>query len=325
MNVVEVLDKDAIPSIDEPSFGESYIGHDDDEVLVLEGDIPKAYPVRILNFHEIVNDTLGSPSESSNESDDGVDGEPVAVTWCPLCASAVVYERTVDGRVLTFGVSGKLADDDLVMYDRETESEWKQSLGECIAGEFEGEALTVKPAGMITWETFTEEYPEGVVLQPTDSPSEAASEDDEPAPIDYMDEPYAEYFESEEFGLMAHREGEGRSWGRDDLTAKAVVLGIEQGEEAVGYPEPRVREEGGVVIDTVGGTDVVVATSEEGMQAFENPGYEFESTDEGLQADGSVWDPVTGKSEDGRQLTRVPAQRLFAFTWQDDHGRDAFY
>jgi hypothetical protein len=311
MNVKNVLDKDAIPSIDDPVFGEEFVGHADDEVLVLDGERPKAYPLRILNFHEIVNDVVG--------------GDPVAVTWCPLCASAVVYERTVDGRVLTFGVSGKLADDDLVMYDRETESEWKQSLGECIAGEFEGTELTVRPAGIVTWETFREEYPDGVVLQPANAASEAASDDDEPAPVDYMDDPYEEYFTGEGFGLDAHRESGGRSWDRDDLGPKTVVLGIEHGGDAVGYPEPRVREAGGVVTDSVGGQAVVVVVSEDGINAFEDPGYEFEMTDGELNADETTWDPATGRSDDGRALTRVASRRLFAFTWQDDHGRTAFY
>ena len=312
MNVREVLETDAIPSIDDPSFGETYIGNDDDELLVLDAEVPRAYPLRILNFHEIVNDS--------------VDGDPVAVTWCPLCASAVVYERTVDGRVLTFGVSGKLADDDLVMYDRETDSEWKQSLGECIAGEFEGHELTVRPAGIITWETFTEQYPDGVVLQPTTMDSEAASDDDNPALVDYLEDPYEAYFESEEFGLLAHRKGEGRSWDREDLHPKEVVLGIEHDGEAVGYPEDRVREAGGVVTDTVGGRDIVVFATAKGFHAFENPGHEFEVLASGdVRGGGTVWNLVTGESEDGKRLERVPARRLFAFTWQDDHGLDAFY
>lgn len=311
MNVVDVLEKDAIPSIDDPVFGEAFLGDGDDEVLVLEGEVPTAYPIRILNFHEIVNDTVG--------------GDPVAVTWCPLCASAVVYERTVDGQMLTFGVSGKLADDDLVMYDRETGSEWKQSLGRCIAGEYEGEQLTVRPAGVVTWETFTEEYPDGVVLQPANAASEAASDDDQPAPVDYAEDPYDAYFEMEGFGLGAHRESGGRSWDREDVHPKEVVLGIEHDGDAVGYREARVREDGGVVTDTAGGLEVVVVASEDGLQAFEDPGYEFELVDGELRADGATWTPATGRSDDGRALTRVPAQRLFAFTWQDDHGRDAFY
>ncbi|MFC7058215.1 DUF3179 domain-containing protein [Halovenus salina] len=310
MDVISVLDKDAIPSIDDPTFGEEFVGTADDEVLVLDGEPPKAYPIRILNFHEIVNDRI--------------DGDPVAVTWCPLCASAVVYERTVDDQVLSFGVSGKLADDDLVMYDRETESEWKQSLGECIAGSLEGEELTVRPAPIITWERFRDDYPEGVVLQPATMKSEAASDDDQPAPVDYTDDPYEEYFGSEEFGLAAHRSGEGRSWDREDLSPKTRVLGIEHGDTAVGYPETRLRAAGGVVTDTVGGMDVVVVATD-GLHAFENPGYEFALVEDELRANGTVWDPATGRAGDGRRLRRVPAQRLFAFTWQDDHGPGAFY
>jgi hypothetical protein len=312
MNVRNVLSKDAIPSIDAPAFDSTYFGEPTDEVLVLAGDPPKAYPIRVLNFHEIANDR--------------VDGDPVAVTWCPLCASAVVYERTVDGRELTFGVSGKLADDDLVMYDRETGSEWKQSLGECIAGPLEGSQLTVRPAGVVTWETFAGEHPTGVVLQPPHTQSEAASDTDDPAPVEYETDPYREYFEGDGFGLGAHRDGESRSWDRDDLGPKTIVLGIEHGGAAVGYPVTRVREAGGVVVDTVGGLDVVVVATGDRIHAYEDPGHEFDPTPDGsLRADGTTWDPATGQSEDGRRLDRVPAQRLFAFTWQDDHGPDAFY
>jgi len=310
MEVRQVLEPDAIPSIDDPTFDTVYIGEPDDRVLTLDGDPPRAYPFRILDFHEIVNDT--------------VRGEALAVTWCPLCASAVVYERTVDGRELTFGVSGKLADDDLVMYDRETGSEWKQSAGECIAGPLTGRTLSVHPAGVLRWAAFTDAHPDGVVLQPPDLPSEAASDTDEPAPVAYDEEPYREYFEREGFGLDAHRGGEGRAWDRTDLDPKAVVLGIERGGEAVGYPAPRVRAAGGVVTDTVGDTPVVVFAATE-PHAFENPGHEFERVDGAFRADGTSWEPVTGESADGRTLDPVPARRLFAFTWQDDHGPGAFY
>jgi len=312
MNVRTVLEKDAIPSIDDPSFGGTYVGEPTDEVLALAGDPARAYPIRILNFHEIVNDRIGE--------------EPVAVTWCPLCASAVVYERTVDGEGLTFGVSGKLADDDLVMYDRETGSEWKQSLGSCIAGPLEGRELTVRPAAIITWETFRAEHPDGVVLQPANVRSEAASETDEPATVEYEDDPYREYFESEGFGLGAHRDGSGRTWDREDLSPKTPVLGIEGDGTAIGYPVTRVREQGGVVSDTFEGTDIVVLTDGNGIHAYENPGYTFERDADGtVWADGAVWNPATGRSDDGRALERVPSQRLFAFSWQDDHGPDAFY
>lgn len=112
MEVVSALPRDSIPSIEAPAFGSDYFGDPADEVIVVDGDPPRAYPVRILSYHEIVNDS--------------VDGRPIAVTWCPICWSSAVYDRSVDGRTLTFGMSGKLADDALVIYDRETDSEWKQ-------------------------------------------------------------------------------------------------------------------------------------------------------------------------------------------------------
>jgi len=313
VNVRRVIPRGAIPSIDDPFFADRYPGSPEDSVVVVEAaERPRAYPVPYLHYHEIVNDV--------------VDGRQIAVTWCPLCGSAVVYDRRHDGRTLEFGVSGKLADDDLVMYDRETESEWKQSNGVCIAGQFEGESLSVRPASVVPWSQFRESYPDGTVLQRPGGESEAASDDDTPAPIDYERSPYDDYFDSDGFGLDAHR-GEGsREWQRDDITAKTVVIGVEFGEDVLGFPLPRVRDAGGVVQTAVGDRDVVVfATDESGIHAFVDPGHSFERTADGFVADGAVWDPATGRSADGRQLHRLPARRLFAFAWQDDHGSDAFY
>jgi len=317
MHVRNVLPKDAIPSIDDPAFAETYPFEDGDEVVVIEPDDgrPTAYPVRILHYHEVVNDE--------------VDGRPVAVTWCPLCGSAVVYDRTVDGETLTLGVSGKLADDDLVMYDRETGSEWKQSLGTAIAGPHEGADLTVLPAAVTTYAQFRADHPDGVVLQPADAESEAASDGDEPAPVDYDDDaPYRDYFEGDGFGLAAHRgEGSGRDWTRDDdLDPKTVVLGVERGGDALGFPLPRVEAGGGAVEAAVGGDPVLVVAGDAGIHAYEAPEFRVEVADDGeLRGDGATWNAATGESDDGRALTRVPARRLFAFAWQDDHGPDAFY
>jgi hypothetical protein len=314
MNVRRVVPRDAIPSVDDPSFGERYDGDADDTVIAVEGgERPRAYPVRYLHYHEIVNDTIGD--------------DPIAVTWCPLCGSAVVYDRRHRGRVLEFGVSGKLADDDLVMYDRETDSEWKQSSGECIAGQFAGESLSVRPGAMLSWGEFRDAHPDGVVLRPPGGESEAASDGDAPAPIDYDTSPYRDYFAGAGFGLAAHRGTDGgRTWTRDDLRPKTAVLGVETDCAAIGFPLPRVLDAGGVVRTTVGSRRVlVVATAVGDINGFTDPGFSFEWTDAGLVGDGTTWTPATGRAADGRRLERPPTRRVFAFAWQDDHGPVAFY
>jgi len=320
VNVRNVIPRDAIPSVDDPTFGPAFDRAADDRVLVYDpGDEPaRAYPLRYLNYHEIVNDAAD---------------RPIAVTWCPLCGSAVVYDRrlpagdvpdgsTPDGP-LTFGVSGKLADDDLVMYDRETDSEWKQSLGECIAGPLEGATLSVLPATVVEYGTFERDY-DGVVLQPPGGRSEAAGPGEAPAPVEYDADPYREYERGDGFGLDAHRgEGEGREWGREDIPPKAVVLGLEHDGEAIGVPLSVVDQAGGVLEVTVGDRDVLVVGTD-GVAAYEHPAYEFTVVDGQLRADGTTWSALTGESADGRRLERVPSKRLFAFAWQDDHGPDSF-
>jgi hypothetical protein len=313
MDVRQVVPRDAIPSVDDPTFTDEYFGDPDDDVIVLvQGSEARAYPLRVLDYHEIVNDSVGDL--------------PVAVTWCPLCGSAVVYDRRVDERVLTFGVSGKLADDDLVMYDRETDSEWKQSLGEAIGGPLEGTELDVVPAQVTTWERFRTDHQEGQVLARPGGDSEAAGDSAEPEPIDYDDEPYDEYFERDGFGLAAHRGDGSREWDRDDVDPKTVVLGVEPGDEALGFPLPTVEEAGGVVTADAGGTPVVVFATADGIHAFRDPGFDWEPAGDGrFRADGTTWGGATGQAGDGRSLDRLPARRLFAFAWQDDHGAAAFY
>ena len=292
MDIQDVLPRDAIPSIDDPSFGTAYFGADDDEVIVVKSDPPRAYPIRILSYHEIVNDALDGPLRSDNdapsnaESDD--DRRPVAVTWCPICASAVVYDRLVDGRVLTLGTSGNLADDALVMYDRETESEWKQPLGTAISGPLEGRELDVVPAPVMTWARFRTEYPEGEVLQPVHGGENDPRGRSPRAAYDMTR--YERYDAAEQFGLRAMRgEGPERSWDRADVEAKATVLGIRHGGEAVGYPISQVRSDGGVVTDAVGGLAVLVVGTERDIHAFEHPGHGFVLRDGTLYGDGVSW------------------------------------
>ncbi len=328
MNVRQVVPKDAIPSVDAPSFSpvdqtrtDDHLDPDEDLIVVdpretsdssdAPDEVPRGYPVRYLNYHEIVNDTVG--------------GTPVAVTWCPLCASAIIYDRTVGGRPVEFGVSGKLADDDLVMYDRATGSEWKQSRGVAIAGPRAGDQLRVLPSTVTSFGSFREATPDGLVLDPPGGKSEASGQGSSPDPIDYDANPYTRYFSTEGFGLAAHRGTGSREWSRDDIDPKAVVLGVEIGDEALGFPLPVVSRRGGVVTSLVGGDPVVVFHAD-GIHAFRAPAdWEWEAVADGFRADRTTWDGVTGRAADGRQLQRLPGKRLFAFAWQDDHGPDAFY
>ncbi len=148
--------RDGIPAINEPKFvkiAEIEGLTDTDPVIgiVLNG-IAKAYPLRILIWHEIVNDTIG--------------GVPVAVTYCPLCNSAIVFDRRVAGRILNFGTTGRLRKSDLVMYDRETETWWQQFLGEGIVGDLTGTRLKALPARLESFANFKKRAPDGEVLVP---------------------------------------------------------------------------------------------------------------------------------------------------------------
>ncbi len=146
--------RDGIPPIDNPTFAsieDSRWLQSQSPVIALEvnGDA-RAYPLGILTRHEIVNDVVG--------------GIPVAVTFCPLCNSAIVYDRRVDGEVLRFGVSGNLRNSDLVMWDDRTESWWQQLTGEGIVGEYTGRWLDFVPSQVVGFGAFVEQYPDGQVL-----------------------------------------------------------------------------------------------------------------------------------------------------------------
>jgi len=150
--------KDGIPAIDEPTFG--LVSEVSDALqptepvlsVAIEGDA-RAYPLRILIWHEIVNDEVG--------------GVPVAITYCPLCNSGVVFERTIAGAVTTFGTTGKLRNSDLVMYDRATESWWQQFEGRAIIGERLGTKLERVPARLESVRNFVERHPQGKILVPS--------------------------------------------------------------------------------------------------------------------------------------------------------------
>lgn len=166
--------KDGIPSIDKPRFvpaaeaGGQDLAPTEPVIGVIIDGQAKAYPLRILTWHEIVNDELA--------------GVPITVTYCPLCNSSIVFDRRLDGLVLDFGTTGKLRNSDMVMYDRQTESWWQQFMGEAIVGELTGKRLNTIPARLESFEKFLARAPQGQVLIPNN-----------PSMRNYGRNPYAGY------------------------------------------------------------------------------------------------------------------------------------
>ncbi len=152
---VGIQGRDRIPPIDRPVFtdflnADTWIDPQEPVIALEIGGAARAYPLQVLIWHEIVNDSLG--------------GTPVSVTFCPLCNSAVAFDRRLDGVVYDFGTSGNLRNSDLIMWDRQTESWWQQFTGEAIVGELTGRTLAMLPASIISYESFKSAYPDGDVL-----------------------------------------------------------------------------------------------------------------------------------------------------------------
>jgi Protein of unknown function (DUF3179) len=202
--------KDGIPALDRPRFApvaEATFLRPQEPVIVLTlAGRARAYPLQILVWHEIVNDVVG--------------GVPVAVTFCPLCNTAIAFERRVEGRTLTFGTTGNLRNSDLVMYDRQTESWWQQFGGEGVVGRYAGERLRTLPARIVAWRSFRAEHPSGLVLSRQTGYSRP-----------YGENPYAGYDDvsSPPFFPAAHGDDK-------RLPPKERVVYLERGEAAVAIP-----------------------------------------------------------------------------------------
>jgi hypothetical protein len=146
--------RDCFPSIDEPGFASAthskYLDDDDLILGLSHKGVVRAYPAFILNHHEIVNDTVA--------------GDPVVITFCPLCGSGVAFRRELKGEVVEFGVSGLLHNSDLILYDRTSNSLWQQITGQAVSGPHRGDMLEVFPLSMTTWKEWREAYPDTDVL-----------------------------------------------------------------------------------------------------------------------------------------------------------------
>jgi len=223
--------RDGIPPLDHPRFvtpqaaAKWLKGREPVIALDLNGT-HRAYPLQILIWHEIVNDQ--------------VSGVPVAVTFCPLCDTAIAFDRRLDGRTLDFGTSGNLRKSDLVMWDRQTESWWQQATGTAIVGALTGTVLSVFPAAIVSFDTFAQAYPDGSVLSRETGFDRT-----------YGENPYPGYDDAKTPPFLFNGTTDGR------LPPKAKVVAVSIGSDDVAYPYT-ILQRRGVVQDTVGGTAIAV-------------------------------------------------------------------
>jgi len=223
--------RDGIPPLDNPQFttpelADEWLGELEPVISFENNGEVKAYPLQILTWHEVANDVVG--------------GKPVIVTFCPLCNTAIVFERTLDGVVHTFGVSGNLRNSDLIMWDRQTETWWQQLTGEGIVGAQAGKRLTFLPAPIISWSDFKLAHPEGQVLSRDTGFSRP-----------YGQNPYVGYDRVDNPPFLFQGDLDGR------LLPKERVAAFIIGDAAAAFPFPVLNEER-VVNYNVGGTDLVV-------------------------------------------------------------------
>ncbi len=223
--------RDGIPPLDDPQF-ESIADaatwlEDVEPVVSLEiNNVARAYPLAILTWHEIVNDTLG--------------GVPVSVTFCPLCNSAVAFDRRIEDTTLTFGVSGNLRNSDLVMWDRQSESWWQQLTGEGIVGAYAGYQLVFVPAQIVSWGDFKTAFPGADVLSR-----------DTGYRRDYGRNPYAGYDRADQSPFLFRGELD------DRLLPMERVAALELDGQHLAFPFRELEQEP-VVNYSVNGRDIVV-------------------------------------------------------------------
>ncbi|HSM65553.1 MAG TPA: DUF3179 domain-containing protein [Ilumatobacteraceae bacterium] len=304
---------DGIPSIDEPRFlapdAVDFLAENEPVLAVEVGGDARAYPIQILMWHELVNDTIG--------------GTPVTVSYCPLCNSAVAYDRRVDDLVLEFGTSGRLWNSALVMYDRQTETLWSHFTAQGIVGELTGVKLETLPVATVPWGVWRAANPDGLVLS-RDTGFER----------DYGRNPYLGYDAADGTPFLFEGEVDGR------YTAMTRMVGVEIDGDAVGVPLAALRDDG-VIPAELGGTDLVffwqtgtasaldandvadgadVGSTGVFVPEIDGRPLTFTATDDGF-ADtetGSTWnlfgEAVSGELA-GAQLRAVPHVDTFWFAW----------
>ena len=308
--------KDGIPALTNPvmeSVEEAATWHSDRSpviVVQINGEA-RAYPQAILMWHEIANDVIA--------------GIPIAVTFCPLCNSSITFDRRVDGAVLDFGVSGLLRNSDMVMYDRQSETWWQQLTGEGLVGDYAGTLLDILPSQVISFASFAERHPDGLVLSRETSYGR-----------NYGINPYTNYDSRPGRPFLFRGELDVRL-----SSPVAHVLAAVVDDIAIAYPFEKLRELA-VVNDVVGETPVVVffqpgVASALGEAVIDNAAdlgtagmyqstvdgqvLNFTSLDDGTFRDdqtGSIWNAygeAIGGELAGSELEWIHAFPHFWFAW----------
>ena len=229
--------RDAIPSIDAPQFETSeeaaeWLNKREPVISILLGGHARAYPLQVLIWHEIVNDELA--------------GVPITVTFCPLCYSALAFERRIDGDVYEFGVSGMLRYSDLVMYDRQTHSLFQQLNGTGIVGTLAGKQLEAVAAQIISFDEFRSAHPTGDVLSRKTGYQRS-----------YGNNPYPGYDDIDEKPWLFSGKEDGR------LPPMERVVTIDLNGVKKSYPHSITRNKR-VINDAVGGVELVVMHTDNG-------------------------------------------------------------
>ncbi len=320
--------KDGIPAIDAPEFdnvwdAQRWLPKQEPVIFFQQGNDARAYPLRILIWHEIVNDV--------------VDGKPVTVTFCPLCNASIVFDRTLAGRVLDFGTTGKLRNSDLIMYDRQTESWWQQFTGEAIVGEYTGQQLPFLASQVIRFGDFFTLFSTGKVLKAP------------PLNRNYGQNPYQFYDSTVDRPFLYTGELDAR------LPATERVVGVAVGGTVMAYPFSAVAQ-AGAINDTLAGLPLVIFHKPGTVSALDSTqiseGKDVGSVavyDRRLQdssgertvtftalGNGGFQDTETGSKWNllgqcyegdllGQQLTRVLSFDHFWFAWHAFYPQTALY
>lgn len=231
--------KDGIPAIDSPKFvniDKADFLNDNDEVLAISmNGVAKAYPIRIMNYHEIVNDVFGDKS--------------VIVTFCPLCGSGVAFLGSIGGKNHTFGVSGLLYNSDVLLYDRQTQSLWSQLIGKAVSGPSVGKGIELVAMEQTTWADWKSRYPKSLVLDINTGFSR-----------DYTRLPYAGYESTEQLYFPVNNENA-------SFSKKEKVLGVTINGIHKAYPFSVLKKTNGKIEDTIGTTKVIVTYNKDSDSA----------------------------------------------------------